>query len=307
MTDPTKMASTFCTVRIENIGIPLRKRDVDPGNVERLAESIASVGLLNPLVVRRTGASQSGILTLVAGRHRLEALKRLGREEVECRIITDDDLQAQLMEIDENLCRAELTPAQEAAAVARRKEIYLALHPETAAGRSQAAGMNAKLGRGNVSEKMSPTFTKATAAASKKTPRSLERAAARGDAINLEDLKKIEGTSLDKGTELDALAKMSARRRAELIDRAAKGESVSARTPPTAAKTSPAQPRPSPESLAYPTQEDEEAQFKALEAAWEAASDGVRGRFGVEILHLGSAAWTLPLRPKQLSDGQTAA
>src|SRR5690349_25171226 len=77
MTAPTKMASTFCTVRIENIGIPLRKRDVDPGNVERLAESIASVGLLNPLVVRRTGASQSGILTLVAGRHRLEALKRL--------------------------------------------------------------------------------------------------------------------------------------------------------------------------------------------------------------------------------------
>jgi hypothetical protein len=33
----------------------------------------------------------------------------------------------------------------------------------------------------------------------------------------------------------------------------------------------------------------------------------VRGRFGVEILHLGSAAWTLPPRPKQLSDGQTAA
>ena len=77
MTDPTKMASTFCTVRIWNICIPLRKRDVDPENVERLAESIASVGLLNPLVVRRTGASQSGILTLVAGRHRLEALKRL--------------------------------------------------------------------------------------------------------------------------------------------------------------------------------------------------------------------------------------
>jgi hypothetical protein len=158
-----------------------------------------------------------------------------------------------------------------------------------------------------VSEKMSPTFTKATATASKKTSRSVERAAARGDAINLEDLKKIEGTSLDKGTELDALAKMSARRRADLIDRAAKGESVSARTPPTAAKTAAGQPRPSPESLTYPTQEDEEAQFKALEAAWDAASDGVRGRFGVEILHLGSAAWTLPPRPKQLSDGQTAA
>ena len=101
------------------------------------------------------------------------------------------------MEIDENLCRAELTPAQEAAAVARRKEIYLALYPETAAGRSQAAGMNAKLGRGDVNNKMSPTFTKATAAVSGKTKRSIERAAARGEAIEAKNLKKLVGTSLD--------------------------------------------------------------------------------------------------------------
>ncbi len=34
------------------------------------------------------------------------------------------------IEIDENLCRAELTPAQRAQAIARRKQIWEALHPE---------------------------------------------------------------------------------------------------------------------------------------------------------------------------------
>jgi len=301
MTTQAERATKFRVIRIEDIQVLNRKRDVEDDTVSRLAESIASVGLLNPIVVRSASGNAldnqppPSTVILVAGLHRLEALKKLGREVVECRLVSDDELQAELMEIDENLCRGELTPAQEAASVARRKEIYLALHPDTAAGKCQAAGMNAKLGRGNVSDKMSPTFTKATATVSGKTRRSLERAAARGEAIKLENLKKIVGTSLDSGAELDALAKMSARRRADLIDRAAKGEIVTARTPPTAAKTSPAQPQPSAEN-----QEDEQSQFRALETAWNAASDSVRGRFGLEILHLGSAAaWTLPPRPKQ--------
>jgi ParB/Sulfiredoxin domain len=299
-------ATKFHVIRIEDIQVLNRKRGVENENVSRLAESIASVGLLNPIVVRSTNGRPLDDecprtpVVLVAGLHRLEALKKLGQEVVECRIISDDELQAELMEIDENLCRAELTPAQEAASIAHRKEIYLILHPDTAAGRPQAAGMNAKLGRGDVSAKMSPTFTKATAAASGKTRRSVERAATRGAAISPESLKKIVGTSLDKGAELDALAKMSADRRADLIDRAAKGEIVTARTPPAIAKASPPQSEPAPENLAHPDQEDEESQFRALEAAWNAASDSVRGRFGVGILHLGSAAWKQPPRKQPI-------
>jgi hypothetical protein len=37
-----------------------------------------------------------------------------------------------LLEINENLCRAELTPAQAADHLAPRKAIHLARHPETA-------------------------------------------------------------------------------------------------------------------------------------------------------------------------------
>jgi hypothetical protein len=112
-----------------------------------------------------------------------------------------------LAEIDENLIRCNLTSAQEAAAVTRRKAIYLELYPETAAG---AAGGHAK--HGSASDNLS--FAESTAGATGKDRRTIERAAARGEALG-DDLNDIAGTSLDKGVELDALAKMAKDKRPE--------------------------------------------------------------------------------------------
>jgi ParB/RepB/Spo0J family partition protein len=306
MTKQTANASSTALMRIDEILVFDRKRRIDPANVDRLANSIASIGLLNPIVVAPIGRSNRGrTFVLVAGLHRLEAVKRLGREFVECRVVSDDDLQVELMEIDENLCRSELTPAQEAACIARRKEIYLALHPETGIGKSQAAGMNAKLGRGDVSDNLSSTFTEVTAAVSRKHRRTIERAAARGRAIKLENIDKIVGTSLDKGAELDALAELPEKARNELIGRAAKGEGVSARAALQAAKATTAQ-KFVPSGIKGILARDEEAQFRSLEMAWNAASVLVRGRFAVEVLHLGSAAWGLPKIEKRPSGDQAA-
>jgi hypothetical protein len=74
------------------------------------------------------------------------------------------------------------------------------LHPETTAGafkRNQHTGV--------VSEKSA--FTSATADTIGKSGRSVEIAAARGDSLG-DDLAAVTGTSLDKGVELDALAKL---------------------------------------------------------------------------------------------------
>ena len=50
------------------------------------------------------------------------------------------------------------------------------------------------------------SFASSTADATGKDKRSIERAAARGEVLG-DDLAAVTGTSLDKGVELDALAK----------------------------------------------------------------------------------------------------
>jgi hypothetical protein len=276
--------TTLGTAKICDIHVPANRRKLNRKTIDQLRVSIETSGLLVPILLRASSDQRDAAKPwiLVAGNHRLEALKLLGRDRVEYLLLADDDLKAELAEIDENLCRAKLTPAQTAAAIARKREIYLALHPETALGTSQARGMNAKIGRGDVRAKSAPTFTTATVAASGMKRRTVETAAARGEAITPEKLEKIAGTSLDKGVELDALAKLPAHKRDELIDAALRGERVSARA------LAPSLPDPS----------DYDAQLVRLEAAWEAACDPARVQFGFEVLGLGGAAYSLPKQTK---------
>lgn len=100
----------------------------DPEAVQKLADSISKVGLLNPITVDQD-------YTLIAGLHRLEAAKRLGWSEIECTVSSLDGLLAELAEIDENLIRRKLHYTDEGQQLTRRKEIYEALHPETQQGR----------------------------------------------------------------------------------------------------------------------------------------------------------------------------
>ncbi len=111
--------------------------------------------------------------------------------------------------------------------MAKRKELFERKHPETKAGKSQAIGMNKALGH-NVVAKLAPTFTKATAAKTGISERSIERDVARGSQTRLGDIK---GTSLAKGIELDALAKLEKIdpvKRNTIIDQAKAGKKVSA-------------------------------------------------------------------------------
>jgi uncharacterized ParB-like nuclease family protein len=92
-------------ITIDDIDIADTRRQVNPAAVKRLADSIERVGLRHPITVRERGDRY----LLVAGRHRIEAFKKLGREHIPATIVkmTNDD--ARLWEIAENLHRAELT------------------------------------------------------------------------------------------------------------------------------------------------------------------------------------------------------
>ena len=95
-------------------------------DVQRLSESIAEVGMMNPITVTADH-------TLIAGLHRLEAAKRLGWTEVECSISDMDELHTELAEIDENVIRTGLSDLELSELLARRKKIYEMLHPATIA------------------------------------------------------------------------------------------------------------------------------------------------------------------------------
>ena len=89
-------------IKISNIRINPGRREATTEAIEELAQSIAAVGLLNPITLDQNN-------TLVAGLHRLEAAKLLGWTEIECNVIGMSDLQAELAEIDENIIRTRLT------------------------------------------------------------------------------------------------------------------------------------------------------------------------------------------------------
>ncbi|MGY4355524.1 hypothetical protein ACVWZR_004570 [Bradyrhizobium sp. i1.3.1] len=113
------------------------------------------------------------------------------------------------------MIRRDLTPAQRAKLIAKRKAAYEAVHPETKQG-----GAPGKAGGGKTKTAKMAGFAADTAAKSGKPLRTVERDITRSRKLG-PDLDRVAGTSLDKGAELDALAAMPAEAGAPLIQRAA--------------------------------------------------------------------------------------
>ena len=104
------------TIMPDEIYIDGPRRPITEATVVRLVKSIGKLGLLNPPTVRIVNNLNDPIdgeldsaYVLVAGRHRVEACKRLGIDQIECSLVDVDATGARMMEIAENLDRAELT------------------------------------------------------------------------------------------------------------------------------------------------------------------------------------------------------
>lgn len=136
-------------ISVDEIQVREGRRELDTAHVQELADSIKELGLLNPVTVDKENY-------LIAGLHRLEAVKLLEWSEVECTVSSLEGLRAELAEIDENIVRNDFTAIEYGEMLLRRKEIYETLHPETKAGVAQAVAMNRAVGN-NVADKMSAT------------------------------------------------------------------------------------------------------------------------------------------------------
>jgi ParB family chromosome partitioning protein len=212
----------FSDIKLDRITVPPRRlRGLRPDVVESLVESIAKRGLLQPIRVQMKGGG--GGYELVAGLHRLEAVRKLGYATIAAGVVKGLDAdQALLEEIDENLICAELSPAERAYHLSERKRLYEKLYPETRHGgdrRSVSSSQNENL----------KAFAADTATKTGKGRSSIARDVARAGKIAV--LDEIVGTSLDKGVELDALATLSEEEQCALAERAKAGEQVTARSP----------------------------------------------------------------------------
>jgi len=92
------------------------------GDLDALRESIAAAGLLHPIVVDPS-------LTLVCGAHRLEACRALGWGKIPAIVTPLEGPYAQLAEVDENLCRRELTVLERAEHIALRLKLWEQTQP----------------------------------------------------------------------------------------------------------------------------------------------------------------------------------
>ena len=94
-------------VLVQAITVSLGHRKVDPA----IVDSLKRLGMLSPIIVRVITEDN---IHLIAGRHRLEAAKRLGWGMIDAYCFTGDDTEARMREIAENLHRSELTALERA-------------------------------------------------------------------------------------------------------------------------------------------------------------------------------------------------
>ena len=109
-------------------------------DLEELARSIRSLGILQPLTVRR----RDGNWELIAGERRLRAAQMAGLTEIPCIIMQMDERESGMAAMIENLQRQDLDFIEEAMGIAHLMTLYDINQEQTARmlGKSQSAVAN---------------------------------------------------------------------------------------------------------------------------------------------------------------------
>ena len=268
--------------QIDTIAVEDRLRSVDEAAVEHMAESMQQQGQLYPIQVRTI---KPGRFRLVAGAHRIAAARKLGWTHIEAFLVDDlDEEEVSLLEIDENLCRAELNPLDRCRFLARRKEIYESLHPET------KHGANLVWPRWPHEEndtppsfERAPSFVENTAASTPWSPRSIRRSTRIGQRLSPDLKAALSDTPIARRTrDLESIADMKPGKQQELLQRLQDAE----RPPPSlsALMTDPGRP-PSPRRTQLDKltdlwgQTSRDGRRRFLRRLWAEASEAEREEF----------------------------
>ena len=103
-------------IELDQIKVSQRLRELDDTKVNELVESIQLVGLLHPILV-------DSECNLLAGNHRLEAMRLIGCETIECKQVNLSELENELVQIDENLIHNDLNLIEQSEHIIMRESI----------------------------------------------------------------------------------------------------------------------------------------------------------------------------------------
>lgn len=198
--------NNIINVNINDIKIINKRRKLN--DLNELKNSIHSIGLINPITITEN-------YHLIAGYHRLEACKELDWKTIPAQIIKANELTAELIEIDENLIRNELTVLERGETLKRRKEIYEAMYPESKKPQGGRPPKNCEI---------ISSFSTDTANKTGFSSRTVQQEVQIADKIDEEVKEKIRDTDLaDSKTELLKLARQSKEKQKELVEKIVSG------------------------------------------------------------------------------------
>ncbi|MZP57139.1 MAG: ParB N-terminal domain-containing protein [Bacteroidales bacterium] len=200
-------------VLISDIIIKEDRRAVKSEYVQKLADSIKQVGLINPITIAPDNR-------LIAGYHRLQAFIQLGETRIPAVVLNLSELEARLAEIDENLIRNEGTVLERSDWLKERQAIYEKLYPDTRRG---VAGALAK--HGLATPDSGVAFTTDTANKTGKSKSTIKEEIQIARDIAPEVKEKIRDTELaDRKTDLLRLSRMEPEQQEKIVDQIISGK-----------------------------------------------------------------------------------
>ncbi|MCA3365667.1 MAG: ParB N-terminal domain-containing protein [Roseomonas sp.] len=247
-------------IPVDHILVEDRLRTVNPDHAALIAESFRANGQMTPIEVRRNDA---GEFVLVAGAHRLAAARLAEMGEISATVIDADEDQARLREIDENLCRRDLTELDRAAFLAERKVVWAKLNPE-------AIVFKNKKSRTNLSA--IGTFAEEVAERLGLSRRSIDRAINRHNALATDVRATLAHSRwADNGSVLDGLAKLAPEDQRKVAEALTREDDPARNLAAAIAEFAPHK---------KGSQADEQRQlFNRLTTAWKNASRATKDRF----------------------------
>ncbi|MCD2449617.1 ParB/RepB/Spo0J family partition protein [Methylicorpusculum oleiharenae] len=103
------------------------RKDIDPEKLQELADSIKSQGVIQPVVLRKTGEN---LYEIVAGERRWRAAQIAGLQDIPVIVREIDDRSAMAIALIENIQREDLNPLEESEALKRLLDEFSLTHQQ---------------------------------------------------------------------------------------------------------------------------------------------------------------------------------